>query len=250
MFVKFIRFDLLLVFMLRANQSRARKARLVFLLLMLTSGALVIFSMVAQSLPDWEADADSSSTTTSIFSVVYGLTLLSHYACLAGSYVVLIMWLRRAYYNLHQLPTIRPEFSEGWAAGAWFVPFLNLVRPYSIMREVWQDTQKAAWGRIVEPATILGWWWAAFVIKMIVSRITSKMGSSGNGITQDDLVAFMVDAGAQFVAAGLTWHVIGRAASFEEELAVRQQVNQLGQPISLPVSHKTDQSDYQLEEGY
>jgi len=236
--------------MLRNNQGRTRKARLVFLLLMLASGGLVVLSMVAQSLPDWDADSDSASSTTNIISFLYGLVLLSYYACIAASYVVLIMWLRRAYYNLHQLPNIRPEFSEGWAAGAWFVPFLNLIRPYTIMREVWQDTQKAAWGRIVEPATILGWWWAAFIIKMIISRITSKMGSSGNGITQDDLVAFMLDAGAQFVAAGLTWHIIGRASVFEEELTVRQQVGQLGQPIALPVSHKADQSDYALEEGY
>ena len=63
-------------------------------------------------------------------------------------------------------------------------------------------------------------------------------------------MAFMLDAGAQLVAAGLTWHIISRASVFEEELAVRQQVDQLGQPIALPVSHKTDQSGYALEEGY
>ena len=236
--------------MLRNNQGRARNARLVFLLLMLLSGALVVLSLVVQRLPDWDAEADNMSAATALFSFAYGLTMIGYFACVLGSYVFLIMWLRRAYYNLHQLPGIRPEFSEGWAAGAWFVPFLNLIRPYTIMREVWQDTQRAAWGRLVAPSTILGWWWAAFISKIIISRFTAKMGSSGNDITQDDLLAFMLDAGAQLVAAGLTWYVIGRVAGFEEELAVRQQVGQLGQPISQPVSHKTDQPDYRLEEGY
>lgn len=160
------------------------------------------------------------------------------------------MWLRRAYYNLHQLPDIRPDYSDGWAAGAWFVPFLNFVRPFTTMREVWQDTQRVAWGRIVEPSTILGWWWTAYIVKIIVGRITDKMGRSSDDIMQDDLLAMLFDAGAQFVFAAFTWYIIGRASSFEEELAARQQVNQLGQPISLPISHKTDQSDYQLEEGY
>jgi len=236
--------------MLRNNQDRARRARLVFLLLTLLAGGLVVLSLVAQHLPDWETDADHMSATTAIISFLYGLTLIGYFACIVASYVVLIMWLRRAYYNLHQLPGIRPEFSEGWAAGAWFVPFLNFVRPYTIMREVWQDTQRAAWGRLVVPATVLGWWWAAFLLKMIISRVTTKMGSSGSGITQADLLAFMIDAGAQLITAGLTWYIIGRVATFEEELAGREQVAQLGQPIVLPVSHPTDQSAYQLEEGY
>ena len=237
--------------MLRDNQQRARTARVMFLLFALASGGLVLVSLAGLNLPDWNgaADGTSSGFTTGLY---YGYILLAilYFILLIGSYIYLIMWLRRAYYNLHQLPGINPEYSDGWAAGAWFVPFLNFVRPYTIMREVWQDTQRAAWGRIVEPGTVLGWWWAAFLVKVIVGRITTKMGSNADGITQDDLLPMLFDAGTQLLFAALTWHVIGRAAAFEDELAVRQQVDQLGQPIALPVSHKTDQSDYALEEGY
>ena len=48
---------------------------------------------------------------------------------------VFIQWFRRAYYNLHQLKT-NLAHSEGWAAGAWFVPIMNLGRPYMIMKEM------------------------------------------------------------------------------------------------------------------
>jgi hypothetical protein len=237
--------------MRRNNQQRARTARVMFLLFALTSGSLTLVSLAGLNLPDWNgaANGTSSAFTTALY---YGYILLGilYFIFLVVSYIWLIMWLRRAYYNLHQLPNIHPEYSDGWAAGAWFVPFLNFVRPYTIMKEVWQDTQRAAWGRIVEPTTVLGWWWAAFILKLIIGRITGKMGSDGEGITHEDLVPMLLDAGAQLVFAVLTWYVIGRAARFEEELAARQQVDQLGQPISLPVSHKPDQSDYALEEGY
>lgn len=237
--------------MLRNNQQRGRMARVVFFLFALTCGSLVLISLAGMSLPDWNGAANgTSSGFTAGLYYGYILLLITYFLLLIASYVYLIMWLRRAYYNLHQVPGIHPEYSDGWAAGAWFVPFLNFVRPYTIMREVWQDTQRAAWGRTVEPGNLLGWWWAAFLVKLVMGRITTKMGSDASDITQADLLPMLLDTGTHLIFAVLTWHIIGRVAAFEEELAVRQQVNQLGQPISLPVSHKTDQSDYALEEGY
>jgi hypothetical protein len=237
--------------MLRDNQQRARMARVIFFLFSLTCGSLVLISLAGMNLPDWDGAVagTSSGFTTGLY---YGYVVLGimYLFLLIASYVYLIMWLRRAYYNLHQVPGLNPEYSDGWAAGAWFVPFLNFVRPYTIMREVWQDTQRAAWGRIVQPSTVLGWWWAAFIIKLILGRITTKMGGSSDGVTQQDLLPMLLDTGTHLIFAALTWHVIGRVAGFEEELAARQQVQQLGQPISLPISHNTDQSDYALEEGY
>jgi hypothetical protein len=239
--------------MLRDNKGRARVARLVFMIFTLVSGALVLMSLVGLSLPDWDdAVTGTGSTLTTGLYYLYLLLTMTELMLVVASYIVLIMWLRRAYYNLHQLPSINPEYSDGWAAGAWFVPFLNFVRPYTITKEVWRDTQRAAWGRIVQPGDILGWWWAAFMLKMIMGRITSKMGSNdgSDGVLHADLLPAMLDAGTQLLATAFTWYIIGRVAVFEDELAMRQQVNQLGQPISLPVSHKTDQSDYALEEGY
>jgi hypothetical protein len=239
--------------MLRNNQQRARTARFVFILLVLNTGSLLLLSLLARLQPDWATDlAGISRRLVAALYYLFAFLSFGYILLVVASYVTLIMWLRRAYYNLHQLPDIRPDYSDGWAAGAWFVPFVNFWRPYTIMREVWQDTQRAALGRIIAPSTLLGWWWAAFVLKLIIARITWHMGSSfdDGALTQNDMLATALDAGAQFIAAALTWHVIGRIAIFEEELAVRQQIGQLGQPLALPVSHKTDQSDYQLEEGY
>jgi len=239
--------------MLRKNQQRARTARLIFLLLALDTGGLVLLSVLAQFRPEWARDVAGISyhLVAALYYLFALLNFVSVLLIIAG-YVTLIMWLRRAYYNLHQLPDIRPDYSDGWAAGAWFVPFINFWRPYTIMREVWQDTQRAALGRIVVPSTLVGWWWVASVLKLIIARITWHMGSSfdSDTFTQEDMLATSLDAGAQLIAAVLTWQVIGRASAFEEELALRQRINQLGQPLTLPVSHQTDQSDYRMEEGY
>src|SRR6266571_8305121 len=51
--------------------------------------------------------------------------------------VVFLMWLSRSYRNLSALSSSPRAYSPGWAVGSFFVPFLNLVRPLQIVRELW-----------------------------------------------------------------------------------------------------------------
>jgi hypothetical protein len=62
--------------------------------------------------------------------------------------VAIITWMYCGYKNLKdsgRFNNLTP--SPRWAIGAWFVPFLNLVKPYSIMKEFWEGTQKLAYVR-------------------------------------------------------------------------------------------------------
>lgn len=236
---------------LRDNRARARTARLVFILLAAISALLVVLAL---GLPANVSPGDSLPRNTTLLYAGFSLLSILYLGLLIGSYVVLIRWLRRAYYNLHQLPGIYPEYSDGWAAGAWFVPFVNFWRPFTIMREVWQDTQLAAVGQIAVPATVLGWWWAMFILKLIVGRITWVMAKgSGDNFSEQDLLATAFDAGAQVLAALFTWYVIGRIARFEEQLTLRQGIDRLGQPApatEVPATLAAEQSDYGQPEGY
>ena len=55
------------------------------------------------------------------------------------SAVTFIQWFRRAYFNLHSLvPNL--TYTEGWAAGSWFVPIIGFYRPYQIMMELYNKT--------------------------------------------------------------------------------------------------------------
>ncbi|MCB9224072.1 MAG: DUF4328 domain-containing protein [Crocinitomicaceae bacterium] len=101
--------------------------------------------------------------------------------------VFFIMWFRRAYHNLHKAGVKGLVTTEGWAAGAWFVPFLNFFRPYQIMQEIWSQTRnyvKSHGGdndfdnqlsTKTNSNTILGFWWATWIISGVVSNISSQM---------------------------------------------------------------------------
>ncbi len=85
--------------------------------------------------------------------------------------IYFIQWFRRAYFNLHMLhhPVI---FTEGWAAGGWFVPLANFFIPFRIMREIWQYTQLTYAGSVQSKVyqrgdVLLVIWWLAFWGKVL-----------------------------------------------------------------------------------
>ena len=60
------------------------------------------------------------------------------------------------------------RFGQGWAIGAWFVPFLNLVRPVKIVNDVWVRAD----GRgAMHPIT--GYWWACYLLDSLFGRLAS-----------------------------------------------------------------------------
>ena len=88
--------------------------------------------------------------------------------------VFFIQWFRRAYFNLH-LRVNRLSYEEGWAAGSWFVPIVNLYRPYQIMKELYQETKellikKGLINNELITTNSLGWWWAFWIANSIIGQ--------------------------------------------------------------------------------
>jgi len=122
-------------------------------------------------------------TANSLRQAVIGIAMFLFYI---GVTVVFIQWFRRAYYNLH---TISKDlsFSEGWAAGAWFVPFMNLGRPFVIMKEMMfvaesllikanYVTEKDARRRSV------GIWWTLWIVFSIATNINNQIQSKSENL--------------------------------------------------------------------
>ena len=89
------------------------------------------------------------------------------------------MWFRRAYYNLY-VRGIKLKYKDYWAAGSWFVPFLNLYRPFEMMKELFVRTKEALTGRkrFSEKwlsTKILNYWWVLWIGYWVLERITKKI---------------------------------------------------------------------------
>ncbi len=111
-------------------------------------------------------------------------------AIFVAAAVLFIVWFRRAYTNVGRLGVDGLRYGPRWAVGAWFVPFLNFVRPKVIANDIWRGSDpKLATQATVGLASSVPWyfnvWWAALLISSIVGRFA--FSSAQNAQTASSL---------------------------------------------------------------
>jgi hypothetical protein len=134
------------------------------------------------------------------------------------SCIFLLMWMYRAHKNLRSITSDRLEFTPGGAVGWWFCPFLNLVRPYQVMKEIFTVSRD---GTASKSAPIVGAWWALWILSNIIARVGTGFGAgSGDHPTIPDLVnqtwANMIDI-PFFIVAGVLLMWIIRSVDVAQE---------------------------------
>ncbi|MBN2081546.1 DUF4328 domain-containing protein [bacterium] len=112
------------------------------------------------------ADGGDVPWLLTIVAVALALVL----AVIGGS-VFFYIWLWRSVYNLRKLGAPFMSFTPGWAVGWWFVPLINLWRPYEILRELFHYSSAHTRGAVPEtgsyenaPPYLLHLWIAFLVI--------------------------------------------------------------------------------------
>lgn len=127
---------------LRPNSQRANNAITLIWIVTVVELIILAINLYKYNLYN-KALSGLTVTTTEVESIESKALLLGILFIIVfiSSAVAFIQWFRRAYFNLHQRAS-NLEFSEGWAAGAWFVPIVNIGRPYRIMKEMYETTIK------------------------------------------------------------------------------------------------------------
>lgn len=139
--------------------------------------------------------------------------------CLVATIVIFIMWYYRAYKNLHALKINRLHYTPGWAIGGWFVPILNLSRPYEIMKEIWNETQRFYLpdGENSSSVSIIGWWWTFWLSDNILSNISSRITMAAGTIPQymfSSMFSVISDT-AGIIAMIITLIMVNRMSEYE-----------------------------------
>lgn len=95
--------------------------------------------------------------------------------------IAFLMWFYRAHKNLKAGGLTYLQYTPGWAVGGFFVPFLNFVRPFQVMKEVWAgsaflsgDVQARVW-TTVSPSPLVGWWWGLFLVTSFLGNRSGKL---------------------------------------------------------------------------
>ena len=137
------------------------------------------------------------------------------------SAITFIQWFRRAYFNLH-LRVNRLSQTEGWAAGCWFVPIVNLFRPYQIMKEMFQAThfflkQNEVHTREHLSTSSLSLWWTFWIIDRFVGQFVLKYSMKADTIEEltTSTIAQLISNGIGIVLAIITINIITEYSKLE-----------------------------------
>jgi hypothetical protein len=199
---------------LRHNDKRARLAITLILVVLLMD----IFTIFASSLQlNLLHDANKGEMITtdevSINSLRMLVSAILYSIAFIVSAVTFILWFRRAYYNLAQRRSLR--FSDGWAAGSWFVPFINLGRPLVMMREMYNECKSMlnkADKTLRQPrnANLPIVWWVLWLGVNVLSNFNSRLTEGADTVPEliNSTIFDIVVAAAGIILALITVRVI------------------------------------------
>lgn len=109
--------------------------------------------------------------------------------------IVFIFWFRRAYRNLDLSGRANTQHADNWAVGCWFVPFLNLYRPFEIMKEIWIKTQQSIPNLLnTKSSQIIGIWWVTWLVSSIIANIGNRF------ISQSSIEDYITSVKVQIVS--------------------------------------------------
>lgn len=78
--------------------------------------------------------------------------------------VLALKWIHRANFNARQLGAEGMRFTPGWAVGSYFIPIVNLWKPYQAMKEIWKASSSPANWQGAPSGALLGIWWFLWLL--------------------------------------------------------------------------------------
>jgi len=111
--------------------------------------------------------------------------------------VLFAIWIYRAGYNARQLGATGMQFSPGWAVGWYFIPILNLWKPYLAMKEIWKASAAPARWQEYSRGPILPLWWGFFLLSNFLNNAAFRVGLFAKTISEivaADIISTASDA--------------------------------------------------------
>lgn len=129
--------------------------------------------------------------------------------------IVWLIWVYKPYANLEHLGTRQTRLQPHRAVIGWLIPFLNLIEPPRIIRELW--LRSAGLNATREPDSgertpLITGWWALFLISQVIAVVALTLGSRGGAATIElTLACQILNAGTAILAI----LIVRKIASFQ-----------------------------------
>lgn len=148
--------------------------------------------------------------------IIAGITSLFDMPVRIGLIVFFLIWIYKAYKNLTPLRAYHQEFTPGWAVGWWFVPFMNIIRPYQVVREIYNESDpeyESDMGFLSSTGqgapAFISLWWMAFLFGGFAYRFSDVLYGKGDlPATEAVFIALFFGGFLWTIAAGLGAYIV------------------------------------------
>jgi hypothetical protein len=149
------------------------------------SAALAVVSMLSSfmqaELLSRDSFSEAEGQANDLREQIIGLFQLGLYLFTA---VIFGYWIVRANKNVRALGADGLRITPGWALGYYFVPILNLWRPYQAMKDLWRASHNPASWTSAAAGSILPAWWTLWVLSNILGQISFRVMMNAEGIVE------------------------------------------------------------------
>ena len=190
---------------------RARIVKILLIIAAIAAGMSLLTEAVSLAFPPLteEEELGENPMGAAIMLLMFLLGVLELMIYLT-TVVFFSIWLYRAYDNLRLLNPTRPlNHSPGWAVGSFFVPFVNLVVPYTAVKEVWQKSGPPDEAIFSEPSPPASFpiWWFFWIIASIAGNISMRVAFNEN-VDEATVTTISIAASALFIIAAVFAYVV------------------------------------------
>lgn len=168
---------------LRPNQSRAKNAVLFLKIILALEIVSLISSYLQYALLNNVNITEELAAANDSRQQIVGVLYLGVYI---GAAATFIMWFRRAYHNLGQLEE-NLAYLQNDTGISWFIPILNLYKPYRIMKDLYTKThsvleENGSPSPSLSSFSTVKFWWILWVLISILGSISFRMSSNSDSI--------------------------------------------------------------------
>ncbi len=147
----------------------------------------------------------------------------AQWVCSAITGGLFLAWLYQCRVNVRALGARKLRWRREWTLLAFLVPVLNVLRPYQVVREVWQASDPSVgdplgWQRVRVPS-LLSWWWATFLI-FLACELVAWMILIGIDSAGERRLAYSLRTladGSAAISASLAFFVVQKITDAQEQ---------------------------------
>lgn len=193
-----------------------------------------------------DAGEDPDTLFGDIYDLITGADALARIGLFVVAAILVLIWLYRAYANLRALRH-EPRFTPGWAVGYWFIPIINIFRPFQIIKDLYVRSENpartAGLDRIGAPSIVTAWWvcWLATGVANRIARGFIRSYQPGGDLEAlyiaDGL--FILSALLGVLAGWLFIRIIDRIVGAQRVACAELQALQV-QPEPAPIAASKD----------